>query len=1007
MEKRRQSIFLTFILGLILITTPFSQAIAQEKVLPQEKKEVTEQELGAKEKKDIRQIRKEAIGMSPIEEAFNQRVPSFKNRLEQEFKEKVSAGHPLSSEEAKVLKENIAKSLLDEYDRRLENNFEKEILQFGYNFFDQPSSTFTPIESVPVGPDYVLGPDDTVIIQMWGMTNEVFKLTLTRDGKINLPKVGALYLWGMNFNDAEKKIKEGLARFYKDVQIDVTLGSLRTMKVFILGEVKKAGGYTISSLSTLLHGLYHAGGPTKFGSLRNIKLIRKGEQEKVFDLYQLLLYGDRKGDARLLSDDIIFVPSIGDVVGISGNVNIPAIYEMTGQPKLSDIVKMGGGLTPSAYLQKIQVNRILANKQVTIVELEISNLEDLDKSPQNIELKNRDLILISSIDKKKRDYVTIKGNVNRPGEYKMVADMKLSDLISEARGLLPETYMERAEILRYKSDYTREIIPFEVGQALKKEPAHDLLLKEWDIVEIKSIFDIFPKPFVSITGAVNKPGTYRFVEGMKISDLIYQGQDLKDTAYLEKAELYRKYYKRYTPGAGIPVEEGKPIEELLIVNLKDLLQKKDKEADLALQKEDHLVVRSVIEPKPIVTITGAINKPGTYRFVEGMKISDLIYQGQDLKDTAYLEKAELYRKHYKRYSHDKPMHFEDYGLGKPLEEVLTVNLKDILQKKDKEADLVLQKEDHLVVRSVIEPKPSVIVSGEVNKPGTYRFVPGLRISDLIYQAQDLKDTAYLEKAELYRKNYGRDKPAETLIVNLKEIFENKEADLLLEKEDHLFIRPVVELIEKWTVNLGGEVKFPGTYVIKKGEKLGSVIERAGGFTPHAFLRGTILIRKTLGGKRQPIIDDLIRAQKRILLEKEAEIAESNYSLEGKEARRIALAKKREALNLIGAKTFLGRIIIDLNDPASQNLLLEDGDSLFIPTEPQAVLIVGEVYNPESIAFTPGKGVDFYLNKVGGPTEKADRSNIYVIKPDGQVESRTTGFLEITKGDIIVVPEKFE
>lgn len=854
MEKRTQSIFLTLILGLILITTLFSQAMAQEKILPQEKKEVTEQELGAKEKKDITEIKKEpeikekkvltseekmieaekkgfeklleegirltpeleskikeavtkrfirllqeTIGMSPIEEAFNQKIPSFKNRLEQEFKEKTLADRSLSPEEAKTLRENLERSLLTEYSQRLEKDFQIEIKQYGYNFFELPPSTFASIESVQVGLDYVLGPGDTLIIQMWGMTNEVLKLTLSRDGKINLPKVGALYLWGMNLGDAEKRIKEGLAQYYKDFQIDVSMGSLRTIQIFVLGEVKKPGSYTLSSLSTLLHGLYQAGGPFKFGSLRNIKLIRKGDQEKIFDLYQLLIHGDKKGDVRLLNDDIIFVPPIGDLVGISGNVKSPAIYEMTGQSRLSDILKMSGGLTPSAYLQKINVERIVANKQLTVIDIEIANLEDLDKSPQNIEIKNNDLILISSILRKKRNFVTIKGNVYRPGEYeyKLMPDMKLSDLIGEAQGLLPETYMERAEILRYKSDYTREIIPFGVGQALKKDPAHDLFLKEWDIVEIKSIFDIYPKPIVHI-------------------------------------------------------------------------------------------------------------------------------------------------------------------------------------------------------------------SGEVHKPGTYRFVPGLRISDLIYQAQEFKDTAYLEKAELYRKNYGRDNPPEVLTINLKAILQkNREADLVLEKEDHLFIRPIVELIEKYSVTLSGEVNFPGIYTIKKGEKLASVIERAGGFNPPAFLKGAVLTRKSLTAKRQPIIDDFIRAQKRILLEKEAEIAESNYSLEGKEARRIALAKKREALNLIGAKTFLGRIIIDLNDPAFKNFLLENGDSLFIPIEPQTVLIIGEVYNPESIAFTPGKGMDFYLNKVGGPTEKADRSNTYVIKPDGQVESRTTGFLEITKGDIIVVPEKFD
>ncbi len=876
MKKSRRFVFFTLILSFILIIPPMNTILSQEKKLPEEKRDVKESEVEPKDKKPTSEIKKESeikekkpltteekileaerkgfeklleegirltpeleskiqevtkkrfqrlleetIGVSPIEENFNQRVPSLKNKLEQEIKEKILTDRSLSPEETKTLRENLGKSLLKEFDRKMEKDFEKDLMQFGYNTFQQPASPFAPIESAPVGPDYVLGPEDTLIIQMWGMTNEVFKLTLSRDGNINLPKVGALYLWGTNFNDAEKKIKEGFLRFYKDIQIDVSLGSLRNIKVFVLGEVKKSGGYTISSLSTLLHGLYYAGGPTKLGSLRNIKLIRKGDQDKVFDLYPLLLQGERKGDLRLLNDDIIFVPHIEAVVGISGNVKNPAIYEMMGPTKLMDVVKMSGGFTPSAYLQKIQVNRIVANKQVTTVELEISNLDDLEKSPQNIEMKDKDLILISSIDKRKRDYVSIKGNVHRPGDYKMSPEMKVSDLINKAGGLLPETYMERTEILRFKSEYTREILSLEVSQALKKDPTHDLLLKEWDIIEIKSIFDIFPKPIVYISGEVNKQ------------------------------------------------------------------------------------------------ISGEVNKQ-------------------------------------------------------------------------------------------ISGEVNKQISGEVQKPFAFRFVPGMRISDLIYQAQGLKDTAFLEKAELYRKNYGRDKPQEIIMVNLRAVLQrDKEADLLLEKEDHLFIRPNLELTEKWTVTINGQVRFPGAYVIKKGDKLGSVIERVGGFSPHAFLTGAVFTRKTLAGIRQPIIDDFIKAQKRILLEREAEIAESNYSLEGKEARRIALTKKRDALNLIGAKTFLGRIIINLNHPETKNFLLEDGDALTIPVEPQWVLIVGEVLNAESIAYVPGKAIEFYLNKVGGITEKADRNGIHVIKPDGQVESKATGFSEITKGDIIVVPSKFE
>ena len=684
----------------------------------------------------------------------------------------------------------------------------RDVKQFGYEIFQQPPDTFAPVTNVPVGADYVLGPEDSFIIHIWGKVNQTYRVSVDRDGKIVLPKIGALYLWGLTFSEAQKLIRDGFSTFYSGVQIDISIGSLRTIKVFVLGEVEKPGAYNLSALSTILHSLYQTGGPTKKGTLREIKLIRNNKVIEIFDLYELLLEGVKDKDLRLQSNDTVFVPSIGDVVAICGNIKKPAIYELKGKTKLSELIEIAQGITPLAYLQQIQVERIEANKRRIVVDLKFENLTDLRESPQNISLKDGDVVLVSPILPEKHNFVTIRGNTLRPGDYELKAEMKISDLIREAQGILAETYLERGEIFRFRSDRTREIIPFNITLALEGDENEDLLLKEWDIVSISSIYDIYPEPFVQISGEVHKPDKYRFVQEMRISDLLFRGKESKDSAYLEQAELYRKNFEE-------------------------------------------------IEPP----------------------------------------------------------------------EIITVNLVKIKEEQ-----------------------------------------------------------------------------------NLKP--EDRKEDLLLKKGDHLFVRARPELIGEPTIKIRGEVAYPAPYVIKKGERLSSVIERAGGYTEYAFLKGAIFTRKSLKNRQKSLIEQFIRSQKEILLQDKSLLAESILPKEEKEERWEALQYREKLLELIAAREPQGRIIMNLTEmsklkDSNDDILLEDGDELKIPQIPDSVLILGAVYNPESVIYVPDKDLEFYLNKVGGPSKDAKVEEIYVIKPNGEVESKTTGIGKITRGDIIVVPTKFE
>jgi polysaccharide export outer membrane protein len=329
---------------------------------------------------------------------------------------------------------------------------EKVIRQFGYELFRNPPDTFAPADFVPVTPDYLLGPGDEVKISLWGKINGEVLSEIDREGNINFPQVGLLHLSGLSYAEAKDYLRNAFSKYYKpsEVKMNVSLGNLRSLRVFMVGDVKSPGAYTLSSLSTVSNALFAAGGPAKTGSMRDIQVRRNGKTVVSFDLYDFLLRGDKTGDVRLMTGDVIFVPPVGPLVAVAGYVNHPAIYELKGETRLSDLIRMAGGLTAVAYTGRVQVQRVEDHTTRSIFDSDLLNLGS-DPS-KDIALSNGDVVKVFSVmdttDWNQYRTVRIEGAVKNPGEYTMDKGATLSSLIDRAGGFTENAYLKGAIFTR-------------------------------------------------------------------------------------------------------------------------------------------------------------------------------------------------------------------------------------------------------------------------------------------------------------------------------------------------------------------------------------------------------------------------------------------------------------------------------------------------------------------------------------------------------------------------------
>jgi len=601
-----------------------------------------------------------------------------------------------------------------------------QLRQFGYNFFDVQFSGLPSVMDLPVGPDYILGPQDTLALHIWNVPdsnlNRSYIMPVERDGTVFIPHVGAIPVAGLSFAQATRLIQARLSSLLKRFEMHLSMARLRTIKVFVVGEVVRPGAYEVSSLATASHALYAACGPSKSGSLRRMQIVRDGKMVGDLDFYHFFLLGDRTQDLRLQAGDTLLVPPIGSVAAIGGPVRRPAIYELRDRTTILDLIEIAGGLAPTADRERCQIFRVEAGQQRVIVDVAL------------------------------------------------------------------------AGILKAKSEMRGN------GNSGRLSSASVPLIQDGDFVRISAV-----------------------------------------PTQIENA----------------------------------------------------------------VTLAGAVRTPGPYEFRPGMRITDLLTQGQMLVDS-YMDRAELVR--------TDPLTYDTT--------VIPFSPRNLLQGAAEE-NVELRRLDKIVISTQVKPPRNV-----------------------------------------------------TLL---------------------------------------GEVKRQGSFTVESGERLSSVLKRAGGLTPRAFPQGLILIRESVRKSQQIELEKFVSYQKQKLLSEAAALAAGaspGSGGAGPTQEQTALQIQIQALDNLASRIQLGRVVVKMEsleqlEGSPEDVMLENGDQITIPQQPQTVSIVGAVRNPTSVVHHADMSLDDYVRQAGGVTDYGLKDEMFVLRANGSSDASYVKLKVIGAGDTIVVPERIE
>ena len=403
-----------------------------------------------------------------------------------------------------------------------------------------PPTTFAPANNVSVGPDYIIGPEDEIKVTIWGKVDGNWNVTVNRDGTISLPKIGVIGVAGLTFKEMKAVIYKEISRYYTGFEMNVSMGLLRTIRIYIVGNAKQPGAYTVSSLSSLVSALFEAGGPNKTGTMRDIQLKRNGETIVHFDMYDLLMKGDKIKDLRLQSEDVIFIPQVGPLAGIAGNVNRPAIYELNDETRLLQLINMAGGLTSIAFKGRVQVQRTENHEFRTLFEGDLLDMGD--NEGKNFLLHDGDLVKVFSVTES-NDTVYLSGAVENQGEYAIIpGTTRIKDVILKAGGV--QYYSSnQAELTRTsvtQAGPLREIIEIDISKVLNEDPEQNIPLEKNDYLFIRTVPEWNIDQKVNIEGEVKFPGFYIIKKNETLSSLIERAGGYTDNAYLRGAVFTRE-----------------------------------------------------------------------------------------------------------------------------------------------------------------------------------------------------------------------------------------------------------------------------------------------------------------------------------------------------------------------------------------------------------------------------------------------------------------------------------
>jgi protein involved in polysaccharide export with SLBB domain len=756
---------------------------------------------------------------------------------------------------------------------------------------------------LPASADYVVGPGDGLAIDLWGGVSQRISRTVDRQGRISLPESGPVLVSGHTLGEVQQTVQQVLRANFRDVSADVSLSRLRTVRIYVVGDVYEPGAYDISSLSTPLNAIFKAEGVTERGSLRAIKHYRGKQLIEEVDAYDLLLHGVHGEVEHLENGDTLLVAPMGAQVTVEGMVRRPAIYELRGEKSLEDVLELAGGILPAAALEHIEVQRLEAHEKRTMLSVDISGNGDSDavaKQLGSFKIQDGDQIHIFPIAPYNESAIYLQGHVLRPGRYSYSEGMKLTDLIKAYGDLLPEPAGHYAEIVRLNPpDYRPTVESFDLAAALAN-PGTAPKLQAHDTVRIFGRYDFEPAPTVWVGGDVRAPGKYGTSGQIRLRDAVYLAGGVSPDAALDSAQLFR------TQADGTMKIMSVNLGEALAGNAAD---------NVLLESRDRLLIhRNVAKVDPAtVDVKGEVAKPGRYPLTTNMHVEDLIRVAGGLKRTADPVAADL-----TRYAASDPEHVSS--------ESLPVTL-------------------------------SAVMSGDSNE------------NKLLHDGDVLT----------IRQNPGWNDVGASITVR-------------------------------------GEVQHPGPFGIRPGERLSSVLERAGGFSPQAYPYGAVLMRREV---RELEMNARLEMVQRLKEEQVHLKALPENDTDQKNAKLTAIGQTETTLTQLQANPPIGRVVIHIQSDmhawrnTAADVPVREGDVLVIPKKADYVTVNGQVFNPTAVSYRPGRSAKWYLSQAGGLTQLANKKAVFVIRADGSVlaAKNNSDFwsgnalnVGLRPGDSVVVPE---
>ncbi len=638
---------------------------------------------------------------------------------------------------------------------------------FGYDIFGESPTSFALPTDIPVPADYRVGPGDNVTVELFGKRSARYLLVVGRNGTLVIPEFGPIQVAGLTFDQVREEIDRRVSEQMIGVRASVTMGELRSIRIFVVGDVNRPGAYTVSSLSTITNALFASGGVSEIGSLRNIELKRGGATVTRLDLYELLLRGDTSNDVPLQQGDTIFVPAIGSTASIAGQIRRPAVYEFRSGTTVGNLIDLAGGLTPEADGTLVTLDRIDASRQRTVLNLDIASAAGRAE-----QLRPGDVLTIPTVLNDTRG-VSLEGHVHRPGRYALREGMRLSDLLGSLAAfklnadqryvLIRRESLPERRIHFVSADATRALAnPLSADDpllqrgdrviAFSRQPDRGAAMSEM-LEELRlQTRDNEAIPIVSINGRVRAPGEYPLEQSMTVADLVRAGGGMDETAFASTAEL-----TRYVVVGGQARQTE--IVEIDLANAAAGVQ----DADVVLRPYDVLVVKETPDwrEKESITLVGEVRFPGTYPIRKGETLSSVIERAGGLTDISFPRGSVFVRQELKEQERQQVERLatrmqtdltllavqgaqagndasaEALAAGQSLLTQLrtaqptgrlVINLADALEDPKGENDIELRGGDQLMIPRM---KQYVTVIGEVQNPTTHVFKSDLRRADYL------------------------------------------------------------------------------------------------------------------------------------------------------------------------------------------------------------------------------------------------------------------------------------